>query len=270
MQLAVFKSTWGMEGEIEAQLHAIAAAGYAGAEMLVPDDADGPRVRAALGASGLEAIPLVLHYSEDRDAYRREIERAVAMEPAQITSHTSGDWLSNAEAVDFLGWALELERETGVPIAHETHRGHLLATPWQTAAVLRELPDLRIAADYSHWVVVAERLLDDRAGDIELANRHAIHVHARVGSPEAPQVNDPRVPANRDLVERFEAWWAAIMRARIEAGADRLTITPEYGPPPYMPTLPATDEPVADLWEICLWGAGRVRDLHARVEAGRG
>jgi len=265
MQLAVFKSTWGMEGEIEQQFERIAAAGYAGVEMLVPEAKSAARVRAALASTGLEAIPLILHYTEDRATYRREAERAMEMDPRQVTSHTSGDWLSNAEAIDFLGWALELERELGVPIAHETHRSHLLATPWQTGAVLRELPELKITADYSHWVVVAERMLEDREDDIALANRHAIHVHARVGHPEGPQVNDPRSPSNAPLVKRFESWWAAIMRSRLDAGAERLTITPEYGPPPYMQTLPYSEEPVADLWEVCLWGAGRVRALFGEL-----
>jgi sugar phosphate isomerase/epimerase len=219
--------------------------------------------RRAVLASGLEAIPLIRTFDADHDAYRRAVDAAAAYGPRQITSHTASDAMSHAEAVDFLGFALEVEAEIGIAIAHETHRQHLFATPWQTAAILRELPGLRIVADYSHWVVVAERLLDDRADDIALANRHAMHVHARVGHPEGPQVNDPRSPANALIVAKFESWWRDIFRQRAAQGADRITVTPEYGPPPYMPTLPFSEEPVADLWDVCLWGAGQVRDLFA-------
>jgi len=265
MELRLFKSTWGMTGPIEDQLAQVAAASYDGVEVLVPPFAPGDPERQlrAVRASGLEAIPLILSFDGDRDQYRRSVEAAAAYGPRQITSHSGSDAMSHAEAVDFLGYALDLEAEMGFAIAHETHRQHLLATPWQTAAIVRELPALRIVADYSHWVVVAERLLDDRADDISLANAHAMHVHARVGHPEGPQVNDPRSPANAEAVERFEDWWRDIFRQRAARGAERITVTPEYGPPPYMPTLPFSETPVADLWELCLWGATRVRELFA-------
>jgi sugar phosphate isomerase/epimerase len=267
MELKVFKSTWGMTEPLAAGLERMAEAGYDGVEVLVPPrpPADAATQRATVLASGLEVIPVVLSFSGDRDAYRSVIEHALSYGPRQITSHTGSDAMSHAEAVDFLGWTLELEDEIGVPIGHETHRQHQLFTPWQTAALLRELPRLRIVADYSHWVVVAERLLDDRADDISLANRHAMHIHARVGFPEGPQVNDPRSPAHAESVARHESWWLDIIRQRAAQGAERITITPEYGPPPYMPTIPFTEEPVADLWELCLWGAGRVRELFAQA-----
>jgi hypothetical protein len=35
------------------------------------------------------------------------------------------------------------------------------------------------------------------------------------------------------------------------------TLTPEYGPPAYLHTLPHTAMPVADLWAICHWQAQR-------------
>jgi sugar phosphate isomerase/epimerase len=268
MRLDVFKALWGMGGPLESQLERIAAAGYAGAELLVPEAGDLDRMRHGLAANDLEPIPLIITWTGDIDAFRREVDRAVALEPRQITSHSGSDAMGHAEAVEFLGRALEVEREAGIAIAHETHRGHLLGTPWQTAAILRELPDLRIAADYSHWVVVAERLLDDRDEDLALANAAAVHVHARVGHPEGPQVNDPRAPENSPFVERHEAWWRDIFRRHAEAGVERATVTPEYGPPPYLPTLPGTQDPVADLWEVCLWGAGRMRALHGQVAGG--
>jgi sugar phosphate isomerase/epimerase len=265
MRLDVFKALWGMEGPLESQLERIAAAGYAGAELLVPGPEDLERMRRALAATGLEAIPLIITWTGDPEAFRREVDRALALSPRQITSHSASDAMSHAEGVEFLGRALEVERGVGVPIAHETHRGHLLGTPWQTAAILRELPALRIAADYSHWVVVAERLLEDREEDLALANAAALHVHARVGHPEGPQVNDPRAPENTRFVERHETWWRDIIRRQAEAGAERATVTPEYGPPPYLPTIPRTGEPVADLWDVCLWGADRMRALHREV-----
>lgn len=264
LQLVLVKSTWGMEEPLPAALERMAAAGYDGVEIVVPPfpPVDAAAQRATVQASGLEPVPLVLG-PDTREAYRASIEAAASYGPRQITSHTGVDAWSDAEAVDFLGWALELEREIGIPINHETHRTRILYTPWRTAAILRQLPDLRIVADYSHWVCVAERLLADRADDMALANERARHVHARVGHPEGPQVNDPRSPANADAVAAHEAWWADIFRRRAADGSARITVTPEYGPPPYMPTVPFTEAPVADLWDVCLHGAGRIRELFA-------
>jgi hypothetical protein len=36
-------------------------------------------------------------------------------------------------------------------------------------------------------------------------------------------------------------------------------VVPEYGPPPYLPTIPYTGAPVADLWAICEWARERLR-----------
>lgn len=269
LELRVFRSTWGLEGPLPDALERVAAAGFDGIEVNVTPVVPMDRrwLRETVLASGMEVSPVVLG-PHTRDAYRSEIEGAAAYGPRQITSHTGLDAWSDAEAVDFLGFALELERELGIPINHETHRSRILFTPWRTAEILRQLPDLRLTADYSHWVAVAERLLDDRADDMALANTRARHIHARVGFAEGPQVNDPRSPAHEAALAAHEAWWAAIIRERIDDGSARLTVTPEYGPPPYMPTTPFSETPVTDLWDVCLWGAARFRELFASVVAG--
>lgn len=73
-------------------------------------------------------------------------------------------------------------------------------------------PQLKLTADYSHWVCVCERFLDDQEEQIRIANRSAIHVHGRIGFPEGPQVNDPRAPENREALQRHEEWWAEIRK----------------------------------------------------------
>ena len=52
---------------------------------------------------------------------------------------------------------------------------------------------------------------------------------------------------------KWEMWDDPLPRflARAKAdGADVLTITPEFGPPPYMPVEPHTQRPLADAWTI--------------------
>ena len=38
--------------------------------------------------------------------------------------------------------------------------------------------------------------------------------------------------------------------SRVRAGAEVLTICPEFGPPDYQVTFPGTRRPLVDLWEI--------------------
>jgi hypothetical protein len=69
-------------------------------------------------------------------------------------------------------------------------------------------------------------------------------------------------------VLRHEDWWKQIVRGRTLAGASAISFDPEFGPPPtYMPAMPFTQEPVADLWDVRAWMADRFRVLVAEVAA---
>ena len=85
---------------------------------------------------------------------------------------------------------------------------------------------------------------------MERAIARSFHVHARVGHAEAPQVPDPRAEEWRPALEAHLRWWQRIVDKRKESGASTLTICPEFGPAPYMVTLPDTGRPIADLWEV--------------------
>jgi hypothetical protein len=77
------------------------------------------------------------------------------------------------------------------------------------------------------------------------------HIHARVGQEEGPQVPHPRAPEWRRHLENHVELWKRIADRQRAAGAPNLTtITPEFGPPTYMPTLPFTQQPVADAWRV--------------------
>jgi hypothetical protein len=167
--------------------------------------------------------------------------------------------------IRFFVHALLTEEKIGIPIAHETHRRRPLFTPMNTLAVLRELPDLKINIDYSHWCCVTESMLEDHQDAIELASEHVAHIHGRVGYENGPQVPDPRVNEWESRVTKHEEWWDLALASLKARGENTVTFTPEYGPATYMHTIPGTGKPTADLWDICLWGANRFRNQFART-----
>jgi hypothetical protein len=114
-------------------------------------------------------------------------------------------------------------------------------------------------------------MLDEHADSVGLCNTRSLHIHGRVGHPGGPQVNDPRAPENERYLQRHEAWWADIIRQRQADRTPVLSFDPEFGPPgTYMPAVPYTLEPLADLWDICLWMADRFRGLFASIVTGTG
>jgi hypothetical protein len=128
---------------------------------------------------------------------------------------------------------------------------------------LEALPEVKLCADLSHWVCVCERLLQTEAEIVALAARHTHHIHARVGYEQGPQVPDPRAPEYADHLRAHEQWWDLIWQSQRERGLESSTLTPEFGPPAYLHTMPGTQRPVADLWEICEWQADRQRNRFA-------
>jgi hypothetical protein len=193
------------------------------------------------------------------DSLESTVEQLAAYQPIKIGLHSGRDYMNRDEGARYFERALALEEKIGIPILHETHRGRLFYTPWDTAYYLTRFPSLRIVADYSHWVNVCERLPDDQGQALALAHRAAWHIHGRVGYEEGPQVPDPSAPEYAPHLAWHEAQWQQILALRAADGAPSMTFTPEYGPPNYLHTLPHTGAPVADLWRVCLWAAERAR-----------
>ncbi|MGB3144826.1 MAG: sugar phosphate isomerase/epimerase, partial [Maribacter sp.] len=73
-----------------------------------------------------------------------------------------------------------------------------------------------------------------------------------VGYAEGPQVNDPEAPEWKKAVDRHLDIWEQIIRKNLET-KDTFTLTTEFGPADYMPTLPYTRVPVADQWKANLY-----------------
>lgn len=191
------------------------------------------------------------------ESLREQVEECVDAEPLFFNGQTGSDHWTLDEAEDFFSAAVEMERAFGIPIHHETHRSRYLGNPWNTSRLLERLPALKLTCDFSHWVCVAERLLEDAFPVIATAAARCHHLHARVGYEQGPQIPDPRDPVWAAHLHMHEHWWEMAWAAAQARGENTVTLTPEFGPPPYLHTLPFSGEPVGNLEEICDWMAQR-------------
>ena len=267
MKLTLVRHLWGVDHThgLDHHLPRWREVGYEAIESSLQFSPDSAAILRLLKTSGWRLIPQVFSREftpggtvrEHLDSLRRQVEEYLPLQPLFFNAHSDSDTWSLNEAEDFYGAVLELERRSGVIISHETHRQRYFANPWATQAILEKFPSLKLTCDFSHWVCVAERLLEDCGPIIQLAAQHCHHLHARVGYEEGPQVSDPRAPEWARHVAAHENWWDLIWASQKQRGMAMTTLTPEFGPPLYLHTLPYTQTPVADLADICDWMARR-------------
>ncbi|SEM86966.1 sugar phosphate isomerase/epimerase [Paenibacillus sp. OV219] len=261
MQTKFLKPLWGMEGSYREMFTRIQAAGFDGVETPMPDVAEESEFKELLQEFGLDFVPQIFTGGTDHAAsFQEQVERAVSFKPLFVNSHSARDSMTFDEQIDFFTKALAVERSTGLMVGHETHRQRAMFTPWTTARLLEALPELKLTADLSHWTCVCESHLEDNQADIALAVSRTLHIHARVGYAEGPQVPDPSAPEYATEVALFEGWWKQMIQARAAQGQQFAYVAPEFGPPGYLHTLPHTNVPVADLWEVNDWIYRRFRE----------
>jgi len=179
----------------------------------------------------------------------KHLHTLAPLKPVRIDSQTGKDFFSFEDNKLQIDAAAKFTKETGIEVVHETHRGKALFTAPATKTYLEAFPDMRITLDISHWCNVHESLLGNQKTTVDFNLSRANHIHARIGHPEGPQVADPRAPEWNEAVQAHLAWWDEIVKRHAKAGT-QLTITPEFGPPSYMPTLPYTNQPVSSQWDI--------------------
>ena len=212
----------------------------------------------------LQWIPMVFtqgkSVADHINSFKSQVLEVAKHKPLLINSHSGRDAFNREDAVVFFREALKIQNDVGIPVAHETHRSRILYNPWITKDILLELPALQICSDYSHWVTVCERLIDDEFEIFKLCAERCLHIHARVGYEQGPQVPDPRLPEYQSHVATHEQWWDMIWQAQRAAKRKITTLTPEFGPAPYLQAHISN----STLEEICLWQMQRQRERFAR------
>jgi sugar phosphate isomerase/epimerase len=255
LNLILGKSKWEMwDDPLEAFLERAKASGFEATEIYLGSLRESPAEIARLHTDyGLRLIGQILtqggSYRDHIQSLETQFEFAAQCEVAFINSHTGRDIFLFEENVQIFQRLTQLSQSSGIPILVETHRGRPTYSAIETRKYLEAVPELRLTADFSHWMVVHESGLDDQRPNVELAISRADYVHARVGYAEGPQIPDPRAPEWKHAVDRHLQLWQEVIDRHKEDGKKSLYITPEFGPPDYMHTAPFTKQPVGDVWE---------------------
>ena len=256
MKLIWTKSKWEMwDDPLPRFLARAKADGFDAVEIYLPAQPETPaEIRRQVAEHGLSLVAQIntegTTVAGHLDTMERRFARAVETQPLLVNSHTASDVFSFEDNLRIFDRACRLSKESGLTFTHETHRSRPTSGGPQTRRYLEALPEMQLNADFSHWFCVHESDLSNQPENVELAILRSQHIHARVGFDEGPQVPDPLAPEWATWTQRHVALWRRIVAARQADGADVLTITPEFGPPPYMPVEPHTQRPLADAWTV--------------------
>jgi hypothetical protein len=258
MQLYIMRSKWDLDDlSLETFLSRIKEAGFDGSEIHIPAVRETPEDCVALHRSyDLKFIAMIATEGRTPQDHLLSLEERVAeaasYQPLRINCHTGKDFFPAEQNLKIIARSLELSAEIGIPISHATCRGRATFSTMSTQHLLKLNSAMRLTADFSHWCCVHESLLHDQPEAMSAAIEHADYIHARVGHIEGPQITDPRAPEWKAELETHFAWWLRIVDAHRKRGSNHLAVCPEFGPPPYMQTLPCTRQPVASVWDVTL------------------
>ncbi len=269
-ELIIMGTNWGFEGSVDAFCAKAKKEGYNGIEMWWPlNKKDQDELFAALKQHQLQIGFLCggsqSNPAEHLDSFKKMIDAAAAntvQRPLYINCHSGRDYFTYEQNKLFIDHTTALAKQTGITICHETHRSRIMFAAHVTRGFIEKIPELKLTFDVSHWCNVHESLLQDQEETVQLALSRVEHIHARIGHPEGPQVNDPRAPEWEAAVKQHFSWWDKVIERKKKEGKP-MTILTEFGPPDYMPTLPYTRQPLADQWAI---NAHMMRVLRKRYE----
>ena len=149
---------------------------------------------------------------------------------------------------------LEMSEKIGMPIQFETHRNCITNDLYSTLLLLDAIPEMRLCADLSHYVVDREFWFPLGTRDLNLISRiieRSDSFQGRVASRQQIQLQ-LHFPQNQKWVELFKDWWREGVHSwkKRNSEGDFLFLC-ELGPPEYAMTNELGKE-MSNRWEESL------------------
>jgi len=262
-KLEVFQSLWAMEmrqpGQserpMEENFSMAAAAGYHGLciDPAVHEIDDFRRLKPLYRQYGLKCM--VNAFPATLDELPPLLELATELEASLVNVIGQVMPLTVDECVPVIRhWMADAE-QAGLPVLFETHRDCTLNDLYYALQLIEAIPEMRLCADLSHYVI-------DREMRLPLSDTDRYYMHrilersdcfqGRVANREQIQVQIG-FPQHREWVEQFKSWWAegiGMWRRRNDDQATLIFLC-ELGPPPYAMTDAGQAE-LSNRWQEAL------------------
>ncbi len=276
--LQIFQSLWAMESRLPGvpeqsmrdNFEKAAAAGFAGlcidlgASEIEQFRATGPLYKEFKLGCMVNAFPEevqdlmpVLELASEFDACMVNVIGGVMPLDVAAAVPLVNQWMRNAESI-------------GMPLLFETHRDSLLNDLFFTLQLMDQVPDMRLCADLSHFVI-------DREFRMPVPSRDQEYIHkilsrsdcfqGRVANREQIQIQID-FPQHQEWVAQFKAWWEEglrLWRRRNDEDAT-LVFLCELGPRPYAITDGQQRE-LSDRWEEALTIKRWVEQIWSSLDA---
>lgn len=257
MDIEYFFPHWGSEHlSFDVFAQRVKFQGFSGIEMSLPSNVGEKQAiirvlqKYQLCLIGQHWETVDVDFTAHKKNYALRLHNLVSAKPVFINTQTGKDYYSFDQNQELIAIASHIERQSGIEIFHETHRGKFSFAAHITREYLKNIPELKITLDASHWCNVAESFLADQPESVQLAIEHTRHIHARVGHTQGPQVPNPQDSLWNEALKIHVGWWRRVLEHARKTGQKKITITPEFGAPPYMTLLPGTQRPIANQWDI--------------------
>jgi hypothetical protein len=277
-RLKVFQSLWAMElripdqpeRSIEDSFRMVAEAGYGG--MCIDPAAD-----------EIDDFQKILPYFDEFGLASMVNAFPYQLEDMRPLFDLAKD--ANASLVNIIGGVTPIDPADAVPVIErwmreaadydfpllfETHRDSLLNDMYYTLQVMDLVPEMRLCADLSHFVVDREMRAPVTVTDqayIDRILQRSDCMQGRVASREQVQVQID-FPQHQEWVAIFRHWWKLGMRAWRQRNADDATLIflCELGPPPYAIT-DSNQRELSDRWQEALQIRSWAREIWSELEA---
>ena len=267
-KLEIFQSLWAMElrrpgipeRPVEENFRMAAEAGYHGLciDPAVNEIADFLKLKPFYRDYGLKCM--VNAFPSSVAELAPLLELANELEAVLVNVIGQVMPLTVEEGVDVVRqWMVDGE-QAGLPLLFETHRDCTLNDLYYTLQLIEAVPEMRLCADLSHYVIDREMRLPLNERDREFMHRilqRSDCFQGRIANREQIQVQIG-FPQHREWVDQFRAWWhdgISMWRRRNDDQAT-LRFLCELGPPPYAMT-DANQAELSDRWlealEIRAW-----------------
>lgn len=276
-RLEIFQSLWAMEQRrpgvperpMEENFRLAAEAGYHGLciDPAVHEIEDSRKLMPLYREFGLKCM--MNAFPGTVEELQPLLDLAVEMEACLVNVIGQVTPLTVAEGVPVIRqWLRDAER-AGLPLLFETHRDCTLNDLHYTLQLIEAIPEMRLCADLSHYVI-------DREMRLPLSDRDREHMHrilersdcfqGRIANREQIQVQIG-FSQHQAWVEQFKAWWreGIGMWRRRAPGDATLVFLCELGPPPYAMT-DGNQEELSDRWQEALTIRGWVESIWTASE----